>query len=254
MELRPETREIIGQVQDLTGKSVEIINDESQPVLARITRARSGMPSHILRVNLSLGEPDYLVAYECGFILRTYATSPEQRREFAGSAQGRTEMERLVRQAGQIAQLPDTVRSQLAQQLMDGLLTQLRSYPIGMRIDSWIHETLPTFDELQRDAIARQQQENLSVLKSEIKILAPKFIFEANVSMNGAYAIFCDRVFGKAGYSVPYRSVGYEKRGRALLDMMQAIPDDPRSDCALVDAWASELELTGWYEWIPLQS
>lgn len=253
MELRAETREIIGQVEELTDKSVEIINDVSQPVLARINRARSGMPSHILRVNLSLGEPDYLVVYECGFILRTYATSPEHRREFAGSAQGRSEVERLVRQAGQTAQLSDTVKIQLAQQLMDGLLTQLRSYPIGMRIDSWIHKTLPAFDELQRGAIARQQKDNLSVLKPGIKEFAPKPIFDANVSMNAAYAIFCDRVFGKAGYAIPYRSAGYEKRGRALLDIMQAIPDDPGSDCTLVDAWARELELAGWYEWIPLQ-
>ncbi len=191
--------------------------------------------------------------YECGFILRTYQTSPEERREFAGSAVGRSEVERLLRQAGQTVHLPAAVKAQLAQQLTDGLLTQLRSYPIGMRIDSWIHQTLPTFDVLQREAIARQQQDNLSVLKPEIKAFAPKPIFEANVSMNAAYAIFCDRVFGKVGYAIPYRAAGYEKRGRALLDIMQAIPDDPGSDRTLVDAWAEQLRLTGWYEWIPLQ-
>jgi len=77
-----------------------------------------------------------LIVYESGFILRTYKVSPEERREFDGSALGRSEVERLVRQAGQTAHLLDTVKAELAKQLTDGVLTQLRSYPIGMRIDS----------------------------------------------------------------------------------------------------------------------
>jgi len=40
MELRSETRAIIKQVEELTGKPVEILQDESQTLLARITRAR----------------------------------------------------------------------------------------------------------------------------------------------------------------------------------------------------------------------
>jgi hypothetical protein len=253
MELRPETRETLQRVEELSGKPVEIIQDASQPHLARITRARQGVPSHLLRVNPSLGEPDYLIVYECGFILRLYELPPEERREFAGAAQARTEVDRLVKQAGQTAQLPNDVKVQLAQQLTDGLLTQLRSYPIGMRIDSWIHETFPALDDLQREAIVRQQQENLSVLKPEIKAFAPKPILDANVSMNAAYAIYCDRVFGKSGYAIPYRSAGYEKRGRKLLDIMQSIPNVPTSDRALVDAWAQELGLTDWYQWVALR-
>ncbi len=149
--------------------------------------------------------------------------------------------------------MPETVRADLAQQLVDGLLTQLRSYPIGMRIDQWIHDEFPALDGLQRDAVARQQRDNLSVLQPEARKLAPKPVRDANAAMNAAYAIFCDRVFGKAGYAIPYRSAGYEKRGRALLDIMESIPDDPASDRALVDAWGEELGLADWYQWTPMQ-
>ncbi len=122
-----------------------------------------------------------------------------------------------------------------------------------MRIDGWIHRTYPDLDGLQREAVARQQKDNLSVLRPEIKAIAPKQIYDANASMNAAYAVFCDRVFGKAGHAVPYRSAGYEKRGRRLLDFMESIPDEPSSDGTLVDAWADELGLSGWYQWIELR-
>jgi hypothetical protein len=121
-----------------------------------------------------------------------------------------------------------------------------------MRIDTWIQDEFPALDALQREAVARQQGDNLSVLNPEIRALAPKPVFEAHVSMNAAYAIFCDRIFGKAGYSIPYRSAGYEKRGRMLLDIMESIPSEPASDQALVDAWGEELGLSNWYQWVPI--
>lgn len=252
MDLRPETREILKSVEELSGKPVEVVEDANQPHLARITRARGDASMHVLRVNPSLGEPDYLIVYECGFILRLYETAADQRRELAGTGHGRAEVERMVRQAGQIATLPDIVKAHLAQQFLDGILTQLRSYPIGMRIDRWIHSEFPALEPLQVEAVKRQQGDNLQVLRPEVRSLAPKPIYEANVSMNAAYAIFCDREFGKAGYAVPYRSAGFEKRGRTLLDILEAIPDDSASDRSLVDAWAAELGLSGWYQWVPL--
>jgi len=254
IELRPETQDILRRVEELTGVPVDVAADSTQSTLASMTPARGGAPAHLIRANPSLGEPDYLIIYQCGFLLRQYAIPADERWDFAGTAQGRDEVGRLVRRSGQLAQLPDTAKQQLTQQLFDGLLTQLRSYPIGMRIDSWIHETFPNLANLQRDAIAHQQQENQSVLRPEIRSFAPKPVYDANVTMNAAYAIFCDRVFGKMGYSIPFRSAGFEKPGRALVEILQSTPDDPTSDRSLVDSWAENLGLSGWYQWIPLQS
>ena len=253
MTMRSETQEILNKVEELTGTPVEIIEDPTGVQLATIARARNGVPFHLLRINASLGEPDYLIVYQCGFILRLYQLPPDERFEFTGSGRGQADVERWLRRAGQTTTLPETVRADLAQQLVDGLLTQLRSYPIGMRIDQWIHDEFPALDGLQRDAVARQQRDNLSVLQPETRKLAPKPVRDSNAAMNAAYAIFCDRIFGKAGYAIPYRSAGHEKRGRALLDLMEATPEDPAGDRALVDAWGEELGLADWYQWTPLQ-
>ena len=174
-----------------------------------------------------LGEPDYLIVYECGFILRLYHVPPDERYEFSGSGRGRADLERLLRRAGQTTKLPETVRADLAQHLVDDLLTQLRSYPIGMRIDKWIHETFPALDGLQRDcghaAATRQPLRAPTRNPRACAQTGPR----SQCLDECAYAIFCDRVFGKAGYAIPYRSAGYEKRGRALLEIMESIPEDP---------------------------
>src|SRR5215208_5086214 len=101
MNLLPDTQAILYRVEEVTGTPVEIIQDADQPHLARITRAKAGIPAHILRVNPTLGAPDYLIAYECGFLLRLYDTPLEERRDFAATAEGRAEVERLVKRAGQ---------------------------------------------------------------------------------------------------------------------------------------------------------
>lgn len=99
IELRPETQAILQRAEEITGVPVEVMEDSTQSTLARITRARGGARSHLLRVNPTLGEPDYLITYECGFMLRLYKTPSADRREFAGTAQGRDEVERLVRRS-----------------------------------------------------------------------------------------------------------------------------------------------------------
>lgn len=107
--------------------------------------------------------------------------------------------------------------------------------------------------ELQREGVARQQEDNRKVLSPEIKAFAPKPIYVANATMNAAYAIFADRTFGKAGYAIPYCSAGLEKPGRNLLETLETIPSGPSHDVELVDAWAGCLGLTGWYQWVDAQ-
>jgi hypothetical protein len=254
MHFLPETDDVLRQVEELTGAPVEMIEDGDLTQLARITPARTGLPAHLLRVNPTLGTPDYFIVYQCGFLLRLFGQPTAERREFAGTPAGRQEVERLVKRAGQTACLPEPAITQLVEQLFSGILIQLRSYPIGMRIDRWIHETYPALATLQREGVDRQQRDNLSVLRPEVKSFTPKPIYDANVTMNAAYAIFGDRTFGKAGYAIPYRSAGLEKRGRALLTALETTPATPEHDRDLVDAWGQELGMASWYEWVPLRS
>ena len=115
--------------------------------------------------------------------------------------------------------LPEAGLRQFADQLCPGLLTQLRSYPVGMRIDRWIHEQYPALHRLQAMSIDGQQRTNAQVLGPKYKAIAPTLVYEANLAMNAAYAIFCDELLGNTAYGVPFRSIRVGRRGSTLLNL-----------------------------------
>ena len=255
MELSPITEEILQRVEEVTGTPVEIIADGSLQVLAKVTMARPGASSHLLRVGLNRPVPDYLIAYECGFILRLYANPPAERFEFGHHDAGRAEVLQLLKAPGGLAQtlhLAEPALAQYSGMLYDGLMTELRSLPIGMRIDGWIYDTYPSLREAQSSAINEQQRTNVQVLDPQIRGMTPSKIYTANLSMNAAYALFCDDLYGEGGYSVAYRTAGFAARGMQLLEQWRSIAPEPALDRQLVDAWAQSLGLAKWYRWVPL--
>ena len=51
--------------------------------------------------------------------------------------------------------------------------------------------------------------------------------------------------------AAPYRFSEHESDGQALLSIWREVPADPSYDRQLVDRWAEQLQLTGWYAWVP---
>ncbi len=253
MALASATQTILKLVEEKTGRPVEVLADPSIRVLAKVKMAKGKAPAHLITYNPTKRGVDYNIAYECGFILRLYENPPEARFEFAGSESGRKEVRRALFDKQHIKRmgLPDTAVKELADQMFDGLMTQLRSLPIGIRIDKWLWDAHPDLRELQEESIMRQQQDNVQALGPQIREISPSDVFFANVAMNSAFAIFFDRLMGKDLYAVPYRSAGFENSGERLLEVEAEIPSEAQYDRDLVDAWAEELEVSDWYQWIP---
>ncbi len=230
------------------------MTDPSLPTFASIKIARGSATQHILTYNPTKPGVDYHVVYQCGFVLRLFENPPDERYDFAGTKSGREAVQALLTEQGGVAKklrLPKAKVRQLAEQFFDGLLVQLRSYPIGMRIDQWIRETYPALHEAQEASIDRQQRDNAQVLSPQIRQMTPPIIFSGNASMNVAYALFCERLLNRSQYVIPYRSVGFEERGNALLNIWDELPFDARHDRDLVDSWAEQLEVSDWYRWVP---
>jgi hypothetical protein len=152
---------------------------------------------------------------------------------------------------GKKLKLPPETVSTLRDQLFDGLMRQLRSIPIGFRVDSWIIREYPQLGQLQRDMIMRQIQDNLASLGPDAKKIAPKKIYQSNMTMNAAFAAFWAKRFSDPALTVPYKAAGLIKAGEELLAVLDEISDAPARDRDLIDAWASRLSLTDWYKWVP---
>ena len=94
------------------------------------------------------GTPNYFICFQCGFIIRLYENPPDQRFDFEGQPDAPMRMQALLR--------GNPAASQMKGMLLGGLMTQLRSMPIGMRIDDWLFHEYPEL-RLQQIAGAKAQ-------------------------------------------------------------------------------------------------
>ena len=130
-------------------------------------------------------------------------------------------------------------------------MLQLRSIPVGLRVDAWILDTYPDLARLQRVSALQQLQENQATLGPDVRKIAPRKVYDASVSMNAAFAAFWTRAFHDPALSLPYRTAGYEKTGKELLQFFDQLPSEPSHDRELIDLWGTHLSLSSWYQWIP---
>lgn len=247
MNFLPSTSQVIADVERLTNRPVQIVEDPKLSTLAHIQIARGDAPFHLLRYKPS-GEtpPDYFIVYQCGHVLRLFGAPPAKRFDFASCPEGRIQIEIEL----QDPRLPDGVRD-MGEMLLGGLITQLRSIPVGFRIDEWIERTFPELAELQRKAVVAQLETNSKAIASAWGGHFPAKVAKASLSMNAAFAAFWGRKWADSTLVVPYKAIGLAALGERLLTIYDRTPDDPVNDVQLVGEWAFELKLRGWYDAIP---
>ena len=166
--LRAATRDVLQAVEEVTGRPVQFMRDESLKMMATLQMARDGASYHVLRYRPSDTSLDYLVAYQAGFILRLYENQPDQRFDFVPEDSAAGLMEALVRGGRPLLEADARALPGFAKFAAHWGLMNLRSFPVGMRIDAWIDTTLPDLKDLQRATIAVQQQEYVQALSFRV--------------------------------------------------------------------------------------
>ncbi len=248
-DLRPATKEIVDRVETVTGRPIQFLRDDRLAVLAAIHMARKGASYHVLRYKPSNDPLDYFVAYQVGFILRLYEVPADERYDFAPNEVGKSSLETLLT-AGQPLTVDekDALPHWVSVTLRWALLN-LRSLPIGMRIDEWLLNEFPDLRDLVIAGMSTQQQLNANVLSQRIgKLSVPTHL----LAPNAAYALLADRLLDTT-FSAPYGAAGAAEDGRALLGLWDETPRDALRDRELVDRWAKSLGMSAWYKWIPFR-
>lgn len=248
---------IVAELERRSGLPVQVAGVADLGVMARITTSPDATGSYIIQYRNGLGFTDYLVAFQCAHILRLLSLPPGERYQFATNAATLSWGSDLVSkffERSRIPRPPGQALAGFAEQLIAGLFTQLRSIPIGMRIDAWLADEYPGLVGEQAEALAAQQQESLSCLSPQVRSMVPDEIVSAGIVLNAAHALFCDRLLGITRYHVPYAASGFADLSRGLLKTFDDLPADPASDRTLVDAWAGEIGLSDKYAWVPFSS
>lgn len=249
LKLLYETTNLVTQLEQLSHRPVEFMRVDSLPVLASIKIARNGAPYHILQYRPSNSPLDYYIAQQVGTVLRMFEQPEGQRFDFSSEGSGEKAIESVIKASASIssedmAELPMFVKS-----VHQWALMQLRSIPIGMRVDAWLFESFPNMRETIKNGLAEQQQMNAKMLGMHVGKLKPPSNQFAPAT---AYALFTDRLLGTS-YSIPFKAVGALEDGIELLVIFDQMQQSSEYDIQLVDAWAKQLGMQGWYQWIPYQ-
>lgn len=256
MQLQEITQRVITRVENASNLPVLVNADPTLKVIASTKIGRGNAPAHLVSYNPAFGAADYAICYQCGFLLRAVTSSLETRFDLGGSWRGRRDVERLVTERlreSSIGGLNKDARIRLAEQMHDGLIRQLRSFPIGLRVDEWLMREYPGLEVEQRYGAERQLKDNLQTLSPEIKKMSPLKIYDANVVMNAAFATFWAQKWNDPKLVTPYAATGYSAAADGLLELLASIPDDPNRDRDLIDAWGQKLNLAGWYEFLAVK-
>jgi len=237
MPLHPATLQVIQKVEALSGKPVHVKEDPELKVMATVSPARGIAPAHFLSYRPGTKAVDYLVACQLGFLVRLYSCPAEDRTEVVALS---GEQQRGIEAMGLADSPPD-----FAQMMISSITQQLRTYPVGTRVDDWIWNYLPELREQQEHSIRSQLAENGRALAPEVRSKYPKQLVDTNSAMNAAYAERWGDVLGDRRFSIPYKALGYGAKAAELLAVLREVPDDPAADRILIERWAEILGLSG---------
>ena len=237
MPLHPATQQLIRKVEELSGRLVHVTEDPQLKVMATISTARGTAPAHFLRYRPGTRAVDYLVAYQLGFLVRLFSCPVEERWEVFGNP----EEEQIGIEALDLTGFPQD----FARSMVGNLVTQLRTYSVGARVDDWIWKNLPELWPQQEHSIRSQLAENAKALAPEIRQKFPKPLLDANTAMNAAFATAWGEVLGEPQFAIPFKALGYAGKAKELLEILEDTPDDPCADRELIERWAKCLGLDG---------
>jgi len=255
MNLRDTTRDIIDTVEQQTGFMVEVLEEPALPTMAVVHMARRyGLPAHVIRYRPSTNQPpDYLICFQCGFVLRLFENPPEKRFEVASTADGQEMVEKMLHARVGGVGLDRRQLAPVARQMYDGIVVHLRSIPIGLRVSAWLDDQYPELRQLQRVQVMSELADNAGSLDPQIKALTPEIIYNASAAINAAFALFWSQRYKKPSVTQPYVKAGCRKQGADLMDIWDQVPKDASHDQELIDLWAQALGLSDWYQWVPYQ-
>ena len=135
--------------------------------VASVRLARDPLPAHMISYRPDGKRVlDYLICYQCGFVLRHFAAPPEARGDARSTVAGEAAVHELVRD---LAGPEAAAQAELTHLYLGGLITHVRSIPVGLRVAAWLAEHYPVLREQQEEAVLRELAEAQVSLEPRIQ-------------------------------------------------------------------------------------
>ena len=251
LELIPETREILKDVEELTNKKFKFIPNSKITPHAKLKMARNDMEHHIVYYKEGASQNiNHIIAHECGHIIRLFEASPSERLIPSLSSKNfesaMSDMRADIETISKI--MPKSKVEKLIEMLFKGLVMQLTNQPVDIKIEEWIYNGYPGLRELQKISFQSQLKEAIGGLNKDVRAITPSKIYETSHSMNYAYfnALAKKTKFNLYG---SYDNFEFENKGRMLFEILDKYEDIFDGDLKRINDWAKILDLSLWYEW-----
>ena len=177
---------------------------------------------------------------------RWFMTTPDSRNAAFAS------MDKEVRQMQRKGYEPEAI-AQGVNQLYHGAVGFLYNCPLDMLIEQRIHRDYPQLEEVQFCGVEQLAHDALTVtMRKDLRDFVPPTLQRINDTLNGAYALFVDDLFGNAtAFSAEYRAMPTFAVSEEFFEIFKesSATFQPGNEYRLVDAYAEKLGIHDWYGW-----
>ena len=208
---------------------------------------RNGQLRHQIILKKQDTNADYYVAWQAMFMLRQLSIDEEKRVEISHSKTGFEETKSSL--AERYPSMDASELDNFTQHILGGIITQLRSVPVGILVDLSLHREHPELQELQQAVLTQQVREYWAALNFD-KSQFPESILLDNQHMNAAHAAMVDYQFPSPELTAPYKIAGMEEISLQLLDLCLKHNSEGDQDKVLIDEWGKALKIQHLYRWV----
>ena len=195
MKLREITKQLITLLEEKSGCPVHVMENTNLSTMSEIKIARGNLPAHIISYKpvSKIEAPDYAIIFQCALAIRLFDCPPDDRRLIGISPSGSESLEAILTRPNGIAekhQLSDANLVSFTDQLLHGLITHLRSVPLGLRISEKLSLDHPELLDLESKQVEKELRLNKESLTESIREVMPQEVFDPTQSINAAFATF----------------------------------------------------------------
>jgi len=242
---------ILGQTEELTGKPIEFVQDDSLWILASVRMARSFMPAHVIRFRKA--DPvvlAHLIAHECGHVQRLFAAPPQKRLVPVTRIEHIDHVFRILAADARVALggMDESGTRELFTMWHQGIVSQVVNLNVDYRIESWLYREYPGIRPNQEKSIELQVQMSVAGLASNVKQATPHLLYEGSNAVNYAYLRSVGIMLGQ-NLVRDYADAAIVKLGKRLAAVLEEPDTGFEGDVRESNQWAAILGIGEWFDW-----
>jgi hypothetical protein len=242
---------ILQQTEELTGRPIEFVQDDSLSILASVRMARSFMPAHTIRFRKA--DPvllAHLIAHECGHMQRMFSAAPDKRLVPVTKPKHTDLVSRIL--AADPPVVLDGMDERATRELFtiwhQGMVNEVVNLNVDYRIESWLYREYPGMRPNQEKSIGLQVQMSVAGLAPNVKRDTPLLVYEGSNAVNYAYLRSVGIMFSQ-NLVCDYTDSTIVSLGKQLAAVLEEPDAGFEGDVRESNQWAAMLDIGDWFDW-----